>query len=451
MRLRLARWQAVSLVCLLLLGAGPALAHKGSDAYLDVQELADTAAPEAPGAAVRAATQRVYRFSLAVAIKDLDLLVPIDANADGKVTWGEVKAAMPLVRALANEVANIEPQGQGQAQPQAAGPAAASPCHLDWQSDGLDLRGDGTYIRLAAQARCPAAQALVLRYSLLKDQDANHRLLVAGRIAGKDLLTTTSPQQPSLVLSAGIAGSGAGTGTSTGTGAATGSASAPGAQQPSSAWLALRDYFSLGVHHLLQGYDHLAFLLALVLPLRLILFRSAPANASATGQAPGPSAPGEAAQSGRAQAGVWLALLRTVTAFTIGHSITLALATFGWTQASPRWVEPAIALTIVFTALLNIRPVAWVRTDVLALLFGMVHGYGFAGLLLEAAAPSGLFPWALAGFNLGVEAGQLMAVAGWVLVSQPLVVRAWYTSVVVRGGSALLVLLAAWWFWQRIG
>ena len=126
------------------------------------------------------------------------------------------------------------------------------------------------------------------------------------------------------------------------------------------------------------------------------------------------------------------------------------LATFGWTQASPAWVEPVIALSIGVTALLNLRPVAWIRTDVLALLFGLVHGFGFAGLLQEAAAPGGLLPWALAGFNLGVEAGQLVAVAGWVLLSQPLVAHDWYPRVVVRGGSVLLVLLAAWWFWQRV-
>jgi hypothetical protein len=139
-----------------------------------------------------------------------------------------------------------------------------------------------------------------------------------------------------------------------------------------------------------------------------------------------------------------------VTAFTIGHSVTLMLATFGWTQVSPRWVEPAIAMSVAVTALLNLRAVPWIRTDVLALLFGLVHGYGFAGLLQEAAAPTGLLPWALAGFNVGVEGGQLIAVGGWVLLSQPLVGRPWYPGVVVRGASALLVLLAGWWFWQRV-
>ena len=126
------------------------------------------------------------------------------------------------------------------------------------------------------------------------------------------------------------------------------------------------------------------------------------------------------------------------------------LATFGFTQASPAWVEPVIALSIAVTALLNLRPVPWVRVDVLALIFGMVHGFGFAGLLQEAAAPTGLLPWALAGFNLGVEAGQLIAVSAWVLLSQLVVARVWYPGVVVRGGSVLLVLVAAFWFWQRV-
>jgi hypothetical protein len=82
--------------------------------------------------------------------------------------------------------------------------------------------------------------------------------------------------------------------------------------------------------------------------------------------------------------------------------------------------------------------------------FGLVHGYGFAGLLSEMAAPPGLLPWALAGFNLGVEAGQLLAVSGWVLLVQAVVDRRWYQPLVVRGGSGVLILLSSWWFVERI-
>lgn len=416
---------ALALACM------PAQAHKGSDAYLDVQQASpDGAPPASADANAGAAPADGFRLVLAVALRDLDLVVPVDSNADGRVTWAEVKAATPQVLALLNRTARLAaPAGSPGA---AAGDAPPGACRLDWQADGLERRSDGVYFRAAAQARCPAGQAMTLSYRLLKDEDSTHRLLVAGRIGGTDLLSTLSPQQGSLLLRPESAGRG-------------GTAGAGPAQSPapSNRLSALQDYFSLGVHHLLQGYDHLAFLLALVLPLQLSLRRSPAALPAPPGQGGAGLRP-----AGRAN---WLALLRTVTAFTIGHSITLILATFGLTQASPAWVEPAIALSIAVTAGLNLRPVRRRRTDALALVFGMVHGFGFAGLLLEAAAPGGLLPWALAGFNLGVEAGQLIAVVGWVLVSQALVGRPWYGRVVVQGGSVLLIVLAAWWFWQRVG
>ena len=412
-------WMLLGLV--LVSGMGTAWAHKGSDAYLDVQQLG-AIKPTTDG------DERQLGFVLAVAIKDLDQVLPLDANADGQVTWGEIKSVTPAVLALLNTTARIDADAGSAPAAQTGHPNAASPCRLDWQFDALERRSDGAYVRLRAQARCPASQPLAFNYTLFRDQDASHRLLVAGRIGDQDLLTTARPQQSaSLLLDAG---------TSNGPDSAQTRSSAPGM----TGWVVLKDYFAMGLRHLLEGYDHLAFLLALVLPLRLALGRHKPRLPVG-----GLSVPG--ADPDRR---VWLTLVRTVTAFTIGHSITLMLATLGWTQASPQWVEPAIALSIAVTALLNLRPVRWLRIDVLALLFGLVHGFGFAGLLLEAAAPSGLLPWALAGFNLGIEAGQLMAVGFWVLLSQALVSRVWYPGVVVRGGSVLLMLVAVGWFLERV-
>ena len=399
-------WQ---LAMLALLCAGPAQAHKGSDAYLDVQQLPAAAA----GASVPLAERHV-RFTLAVAIKDLDQLLPLDANSDGRVTWGEIRAVMPQMQQAVDGAAALD--------------STAPDCALRWQYDGVEQRGDGAYVRLVTTAQCPMAERLALRYTLFRDQDANHRLLVAGQLDGRDLLSTSSPTRAdALLLLAGSAAKPV---------VAAGGSDAQPVQEADSRWSALRDYFLLGVHHLLEGYDHLAFLLALVLPLRLAL------SSHASSLAPGARAAPDHA--------VWWALLRTVTAFTLGHSITLVLATFGWTEASPNWVEPVIAVSIAVTALHNLRPVAWIRIDVLALLFGMVHGFGFAGLLQEAAAPSGLLPWALAGFNLGVEAGQLIAVCAWVLLSQAYANRPVVAARVVRGGSALLIALATFWFVQRV-
>lgn len=390
------------------LGLPSAWAHKGSDAYLDVQEqtTAHSTLSEAP--------LRQYQLKLAVALKDLDLILLLDANADGQVTWGEVKVATPLVIATLDQAAQLE------------APAGPSSCALQWQYDGVERRSDGAYLRLASHVQCSLAQGLTLRYTLFKDQDASHRLLVAGHVGGQDLLSTATPQQ-----AAGIVLVKAGAATSAG-------GLNPQKQASAGRWSSLVDYFSVGMHHLLEGYDHLAFLLALVLPMQLrfgslLSFRR--------------HAPVDTLTS---QKTVWMNLFRTVTAFTVGHSVTLIIATLGWLQASPSWVEPMIALSIVVTALLNLRPIAGLRTDVLALLFGLIHGFGFAGLLQEAAVPTGLLPWALAGFNGGIEVGQLLVVGLWVVVSQALVRWTLYNRVVVRGGSVALALLASGWFLQRV-
>lgn len=412
----------MSWVLCAVIGTSAAWAHKGSDAYLEVQELKPAISPATSVTAAKPSLHH-YQFVLAVALKDLDLLVPIDANADGRLTWGEVKAATPLVLSWINAAVKLE--GASQISVEALNTQnPVSACRLQWVFDGLERRSDGAYLRLQSKTSCPHEQDLALHYTLLKEQDATHRLLVSGRIGGQDFLTTATPQQSaSLVLRH--------------TPSRAGNVAADAATQPPSGrWATLGDYFGVGVLHLLQGYDHLAFLLALVLPLRLRLGRSLPVATSLPAHSVG--------------ATQWGSLLRTVTAFTLGHCITLILSTLGWLQASPAWVEPAIAASIGITALLNLRPVGWLRTDVLALLFGLIHGWGFSSLLQEAAVPEGLLTWALAGFNLGIEAGQLAAVGAWVVAAQWLMQKTWYQRVIVQRGSMLLILLAAWWFWERV-
>jgi hydrogenase/urease accessory protein HupE len=137
-------------------------------------------------------------------------------------------------------------------------------------------------------------------------------------------------------------------------------------------------YFRLGVEHILFGIDHLLFVLALVLIVR----------------------------------GVGL-LVKTITAFTIAHSITLALATLGVVHVPSAPVEAVIALSIVFVAseILRIRRGEHGLTErapwLVAGTFGLLHGFGFAGALSQVGLPANDIPLALLFFNLGVEAGQL--------------------------------------------
>lgn len=141
----------------------------------------------------------------------------------------------------------------------------------------------------------------------------------------------------------------------------------------------VRAYFALGVEHILSGIDHLLFVLTLLM---LVGF-------------------------GRRL--VW-----TITAFTAAHSLTLAASALGWMTLRPPPVEATIALSIVLVAGEALRQrETWARRwpALVAFLFGLVHGLGFAGALKEIGLPEQHIPAALLSFNLGVEAGQLLTVA----------------------------------------
>jgi hydrogenase/urease accessory protein HupE len=148
------------------------------------------------------------------------------------------------------------------------------------------------------------------------------------------------------------------------------------------AWEIAGTYLGLGVEHILTGIDHLLFVLAL-----LIL-----------------------------TTGTWR-LLKTVTAFTVAHSITLGLATLGIVHVPSKPVEAVIALSIVFVAaeILHTRRgrigLAARMPWMVAFTFGLLHGFGFARALSEVGLPAGQIPVALLFFNLGVEAGQVLFIA----------------------------------------
>jgi hydrogenase/urease accessory protein HupE len=157
-----------------------------------------------------------------------------------------------------------------------------------------------------------------------------------------------------------------------------------GAQIPlqENAWSVSNVYLKLGVEHILFGIDHLLFVLALLI-----------------------------ITSGS------MRLVKTITAFTLAHSITLGLATLGFVHVPGKPVEAVIALSIVFVALEILRRrkgrngITERAPWIVAFTFGLLHGFGFAGALSEVGLPQGHIPLALMFFNLGVEAGQLLFVA----------------------------------------
>jgi ABC-type antimicrobial peptide transport system permease subunit len=136
--------------------------------------------------------------------------------------------------------------------------------------------------------------------------------------------------------------------------------------------------------------------------------------------------------------------------FTIAHSITLALAGLKVVSVSPRIVEPAIAATIMLAAVDNLHPVLRGRRKLFSFLFGLIHGFGFAGALAELDLPVRGFMLSLLQFNLGVEAGQLVVVG--IALAALLALRDWlrYAPVVLRGGSTAAMLIAGIWLAERV-
>jgi hypothetical protein len=138
-----------------------------------------------------------------------------------------------------------------------------------------------------------------------------------------------------------------------------------------------------------------------------------------------------------------------LTAFTVGHSASLALATLAGFAPSPRLVEPAVALSVAYVGGENVLARDIRRRWMLTLPFGFVHGFALAGGLLPLGLPRGQLPAALFAFNLGVEVGQLTVVA---LLLPPLTLlctRAWYARI-ARAASGAIVAAGLAWFVERI-
>jgi hydrogenase/urease accessory protein HupE len=186
-----------------------------------------------------------------------------------------------------------------------------------------------------------------------------------------------------------------------------------------SRWQVWRTYGTLGVTHILGGWDHLLFVIALVLLVRR----------------------------------GW-AVAKAVTAFTVAHSLTLAGVTLGLVGLPQAAVEALIALSIVFLAAELVHPRAGVTVRypwAIAFAFGLVHGFGFAGALKEIGLPEGEVPAALLAFNLGVEAGQL-AVVLCVLAALALVERLARPALAttLRVASYAIGITASYWLIDRL-
>jgi hypothetical protein len=358
----------------LMLMAGSALAHKSSDSYLTVQAQGDQVS-----------------LQWDIALRDIQFAIGLDANGDDQITWGELQQKQRELQAWAGSRLSIQRGGD---------------CTFKQQALQVDEHTDGSYAVLAWTGHCPRdAGPLTIQYSLLFDLDAQHRGLLKLDLDGATHSAVLGPQSGVMQFA---------------------EATTAGAQ--------FVQYLWQGVWHIWIGFDHILFLLALLLP--AVLLRRGWGGRG--GGVHGVSRFKDAS----------LSVLAVVTAFTLAHSITLSLAALEIISLPSRLVESAIAASVVFAAANNLVPMVQGRW-LMAFFFGLIHGFGFASVLTELGLPTGALVVSLVGFNLGVELGQLAIVAVFLPLAFVLRHTRLYQRGVLVGGSWVALLVALAWFVER--
>lgn len=363
------RWLVVAAA---LLVAGAAHAHANGSSLLRVDSR-DEAGPLA--------------VSWEIPSDDLDFSLELDADGDGRLTDAEILARRAAIARFAISRLEIR-RGAGQ-------------CRLTETGVALVPRESGDRVTLALSGRCPSAGRLQVSTAFFFGS-AGYRALLD--------VETARGRYPA-ALSAG----------------------SPAWQEPAapSAAASFLRFLREGIWHVLIGYDHILFLLLLVLPAVL--------RGSRAGWEPIASRREAVAD-----------LLRIITAFTLAHSVTLGLAASGVLVLPVRPVEAAIAASIVAAGLLNLFPSAARHRLWLALGFGLVHGFGFANALKSIAADGVRLVPLLGGFNLGVEIAQLAIVAIALPVLWLASRGARYPRQVMPALSLVAAVIGAFWLGGRL-
>lgn len=350
-----------------------AIAHKPSDSYISLKT-----------------EDGLVRGQWDIALRDLDYAMGLDMNDNGEITWGELRERQDAVYAYALSRLSIVENGRN--------------CQLKPEDMLVDDHSDGHYAVLKFQALCTEApEKLSITYRLFFDLDTQHRGLL--RLVHHEITETAifSPEHKNYVRPL---------------------------QSVHKPWRELLNFGYEGVWHIWIGYDHILFLLSLLLPAALMR-------------------EGHVWQAKPGVAKAFWDVLAVVTAFTLAHSITLSLAALGYIALPTRWVESAIAASVALAAMNNIFPIFVHRRTWFAFGFGLIHGMGIASVLLDMGLPDAQRLWSLLGFNLGVEVGQLAIVS----LTFPFIILLsryrYYPALVMKAGSTCIVIVALNWLAER--
>ncbi|GAA3968490.1 HupE/UreJ family protein [Allohahella marinimesophila] len=338
----------------------------------------------------------VLHLSWRVHVRDLATSVALDNNGDGAVNWLEVRQADARIRRFFQDSVRIT-----------AGSTVCSPS----EPPPLALRTlyDGLYLSFDTPLDCIiAADAVIdVSASAFFTSDPLHRTIVS----------VSGPGWPSLqqVLAS-----------------SEDEAEFETAADSATTADIFTTFIYQGIWHIAIGLDHILFVFALLLTVVLVK-------------------EGHSWRPARSNRAVFLQTLKLVTAFTVAHSITLSLSVLGLIQGSAVWVESIIALSVAVVALNNIRPILSDRLWAVTFIFGLIHGVGFASVLLDLGLPPEARGLALLAFNIGVECGQLLLVV--LVLPLLLALRHWlpYRRWIMPVLSLMIALMAVYWIGERTG
>jgi len=267
----------------------------------------------------------------------------------------------------------------------------------------VDHHSDGAYAVINFNLDCslPVDQ-LAVKYNLLFDLDPTHRGLLQISNGENAKFVVLSPENQQANIDFAI----------------------------SNQWQTFCQFLTEGIWHIWIGYDHILFLLCLLMP---SVVKKTP-----TGWV----------QNDQFTNTLWQ-VGKIVTAFTIAHSITLVLGVLQLVSLPSRLVESAIAFSVILVAVNNLYSFFSERAWFVAFAFGLIHGFGFASVLSDLDLMTGSLGIALLGFNLGVEAGQLAIVSVFLPIAYLLRSYWFYKQVILNAGSQAIMLVALVWFLQR--
>ena len=364
--------RSVLVLIVLLSCSTTALAHKPSDSFLNIERNAAS-----------------WQLRWDIALRDLEFAIGLDSDQNGRLTRGEVNNQAQKIGAYALSRLQFT--------------AAGFTCDTSFNSFETRRLDDGSYASLFITAQCPGTHAIELDYSLFFDLDPTHRGLVNILDNNQSFSHVLSNTDHLLTLDS----------------------------SDWSPWVTLYSFVNEGVRHIWSGFDHILFLLTLLLPAVLFLKNGRWQSANRLSDA-------------------LINTLKIVTAFTLAHSITLSLATLQILTLPSRFVESMIAFSVIVAAINNLLPIFRGSRWIVAFGFGLIHGFGFATVLQDLGLSTNQLALSLLGFNLGVELGQLVIVAAFLPLAFLIRESAIYRWGFLRAGSVMAVAVASVWLFERL-